>query len=1049
MKLADVSIRRPVLATVMVGALTIFGIVAYPRIGVDLFPEIEFPVVTVTAIYPGADPGTVESKVVDKLEEAINTVSGIKVLRSTSMENVGLVIIQFELERKVDQALQDVRDKVAGVLRDLPKDLEPPVIEKIDVGATPVLYLAVAGQKDVRDLTHLADKVVKEKLQTLPGVGAIEIVGGQKREFHVYIDPRKLESYHLSVTEVMQALGAQNVEIPGGRLDVGAREFAVKTRGQVHTAREIGEIIITAAAGAPVRVSDVARVEDGRVEKRSHSSLNGKSAVALVVSKQSGANTVEVAHSLRDALEKLKSQIPKDVTISVPTDNSIFIENSIEDVKFDLLFGAALAIVVIMFFLHNWRATFISSLALPASVVATFAFIQAMGFTFNFMTMLALSLSIGILIDDAIVVIENIHRHLEMGKPPLRAATEACQEIGLAVMATTASIVAVFLPVATMKGIIGRFFLQFGLTVTFAVSVSLFVAFTLTPMLAARMLKPHEKKEFFLARWIEAFLKALDRGYRRVLGWSLRHRLTTLALATAAMASAMFIVRYVPVEFLPMEDRSQFNVKLELPTGTALAKTEAAMEEVAAKLRQIPGVDATFGTLGSGKLGEVNMAEIQVNLVPRKGRAFNQEEAMHFARALFAGRTDAQFAVEPVPMFSSGGAFRQSMLQFNIRGRDYSELNRAAEQIQAEMKKLGGYVDLDTSYRGGKPEVGIQIDRDRAADLGIPIASLAMTIRLMIAGEKATDITADGERHDVRVRLDEKFRQKPEDLYRLEVRSTHMGPMGMPPSLVRLSNLVNIDTGSGPAKIERQNRRRQVTVFANLQGKVLGQAVAEVDSAARSLPSHLDTSWTGMGDIMRESFGHLITALILAIVMVYLILAAQFESFLHPFTIMLSLPLSFVGALGALALTGQTISIFSMIGIILLMGLVTKNAILLVDYTNTLRDRGLDRMQALLEAGPVRLRPILMTTAAMIFGMVPVAMAWSEGGEQRAPMAIAVIGGLITSTLLTLVVVPVVYSLLDALIERVTGKKRRARGAGDEVETTVTEGAAKHGGAEG
>jgi HAE1 family hydrophobic/amphiphilic exporter-1 len=1048
MKLADVSIRRPVLATVMVGALTVFGIVAYPRIGVDLFPEIEFPVVTVTAVYPGADPETVESKVVDKIEEAVNTVSGIKVLRSTSMENVGLIVIQFELERKVDQALQDVRDKVAGVLRDLPKDLEPPIIEKIDPGATPVMYLAVAGDKDVRDLTHLAEKVVKERLQTLPGVGSIEIVGGQKREFHVYVDPRKLESFHLSVADVMQALGAQNVEIPGGRLDVGKREFSVKTRGQVRSAREIGEIIITAAAGAPVRISDVARVEDGRVEKRSHSSLNGKAAVALVVSKQSGANTVEVAHRLRQAIERLRSQIPRDVTISVPTDNSIFIEQSINDVKFDLLFGAALAVVVILFFLHNGRATLISSLALPASVVATFAFLQAMGFTFNFMTMLALSLSIGILIDDAIVVIENIHRHLEMGKPPMRAAAEACQEIGLAVMATTASIVAVFLPVATMKGIIGRFFLQFGLTVTFAVSVSLFVAFTLTPMLAARMLKPHEKKEFFLARWIEAFLKAIDRGYRRVLGWSLRHRLTTLAIATAAMAGAMFIVRYVPVEFVPMEDRSQFNVKLELPTGTALAVSQATMEEVAAKLRQIPGVESTFGTLGGGKLGEVNLAEIQVNLVPRKKRAFTQEEAMFYARALFAGRTDALFAIEPVPMFSSGGAFRQSTLQFNIRGRDYAELNRAAQQIQDAMKKLGGYVDIDTSYRGGKPEVGVRIDRERAADLGVPVASLAMTIRWLVAGEKATDITADGERHDVRVRLDERFRQKPEDLYRLEVRSTHPGPMGTPP-MVRLSNLVQIDTGSGPAKIERQNRRRQVTVFANLEGKALGQALAEIDAAAKKLPAHLDTGWTGFGDIMRESFGHLVTALILAIVMVYLILAAQFESFVHPFTIMLSLPLSFVGALGALALAGQTLSIFSMIGIILLMGLVTKNAILLVDYTNTLRDRGLERMAALLEAGPVRLRPILMTTAAMIFGMVPVALAWSEGGEQRAPMAITVIGGLITSTLLTLVVVPVVYSLLDTLVERVTGKKRRARGAGDEVEQGAIEPAPKRGGAQG
>ena len=495
MKLADVSIRRPVFATVMIGVLAVFGVWAYPKIPIDMYPEVEFPIVTVTAVYPGADPETIESRVVDKLEEAISTVNGIKVMRSTSMENVGLVFVQFELERKADQAVQDVRDKVSGALKNLPKDLEPPIVERIDINAAPIMALALAGPMEKRDLTALAKDVVKQQLQALNGVGGVDIIGGQEREFHVWIDPQRLESYGLAVGDVTQAMVAQNVEIPGGRLDVGKNELSIKTRGQVFSARELGNIIITAAAGSPVRIADVARVEDGAEEHRSYATLNGKSSVTLLVRKQSGANTVDVSHKVQQALDKLRPRLPKDVSVAIPNNSAVFTENMINDVKFDLVYGAVLAILIIMFFLHDWRATMISALALPVSVIATFAFIQAMGFTLNLMTMLALSLSIGILIDDAIVVIENIHRHLEMGKPPMRAAAEATGEIGLAVMATTASILAVFVPVATMKGIIGRFFVQFGLTVAFAVSVSLFVAFTLTPMMSSRFLRTHTGKD--------------------------------------------------------------------------------------------------------------------------------------------------------------------------------------------------------------------------------------------------------------------------------------------------------------------------------------------------------------------------------------------------------------------------------------------------------------------------------------------------------------------------------------------------------------------------
>lgn len=1014
MKLADVSIRRPVLATVMVAVLVVFGLVAYPQIGVDLFPEVEFPIVTVTAVYPGADPETVESRVIDKLEESFSTINGIKTLRSTSAENVGVVFIQFELERKADQAVQDVRDKVAVAQRELPPDLEPPVVEKFDVGAAPIMYLAVAGSVPTRELTHVADDIVKQRIQTLQGVGGVELVGAQDREVHVWLDPNRLDSYGLSVAEVVTALRTQNVEIPGGRLNTPGRELIVKTRGQVRGARELSNIVITFAGGAAVRIGDVARVEDGVEEKRSHAAIDGKSAVALVVRKQSGANTVEVAHAVHKALDKIRKDLPAGITLSVPTDNSPYIEHAIHDVQFDLAFGAVLAVIIVLFFLHDWRATFISALALPSSVIATFAFVKVMGFTFNNMTMLALSLSIGILIDDAIVVIENIHRHLEMGKPPAKAAADATAEIGLAVIATTASIVAVFVPVATMRGIIGRFFLQFGLTVAFAVIVSLFVAFTLTPMLSARMLTAHSGTKSWLGRGIDRFLSRIDSAYRVVLGGAIARPKLTMLVAAILFIASLGMGKFVPFEFLPPDDRGQFNVKVELPTGTSLEQTMSYVEGVAAEMRQIPGVASTFATIGAGAQGEVNRGEIVVNLVPKKQRRYSQLEALNFARRKLASRTDAVIAVEQISPVGGGGAggFRQSMIQFNLRGNDYDALNKSASEITEDLKKTGGFVDLDTTYRGGKPEVAIDIDRDRAADLGVPVAAIASTLRTYFAGEKVTEIVAGGERTDVRVRLEESFRARAESILALKVRASSG-------QLVDLSSIVALSAGSGASKIDRQNRQRQVTILANLQGKALGQAMSEVErTAAQRLPPGTPTDFAGQADIMRESVGYMVLALVLAIVLTYLVLAAQFESFVHPFTIMMSLPLSLIGALGGLLVGRMTLNIFSMIGVIMLMGLVTKNAILLVDYTNTLRRQGLDRTEALLKAGPVRLRPILMTTGAMVFGMIPVALALSEGGEQRAPMAAAVIGGLLTSTLLTLIVVPAVYSVFDDVAAR-------------------------------
>jgi HAE1 family hydrophobic/amphiphilic exporter-1 len=1023
MKLSDVSIRRPVLATVMMAVLIVFGVFGYRNLGLEMQPDVEFPIVTVTAIYPGADPETIETKVVDKLEESINTITGIKVMRSTSMESVGLIVLQFDLARNADQALQDVRDKIAAVQADLPAGVDPPVAEKVDIGAAPVLSLALSGDLPTRELTRLADDVVKQRIQTIRGVGDVEIVGGREREFHVWVDPRRLEQYWLAVGDVAQAIVAQNMDVPGGRLNVGDRELVVKTRGQVSSKEELEDIIITSAMGSPIRVRDVARVEDGEEEARSYSSLNGTSAVAVTVKKQSGSNTVEVAHAVKAALEQLRPRLEKaGVTLSIPVDNSTYVENMIHDVQFDLYYGAILAIVIILFFLHDWRATFISALAIPTSVIATMAFLNAMGYTLNMITMLALSLSIGILIDDAIVVIENIHRHLQMGKPPMRAAREATAEIGLAVTATTASILAVFVPVATMEGMIGRFFVQFGLTVAFAVTVSLFVAFTLTPMLAARMLSTgHGKRPNVVARGIEWFLHGIERGYRAILGAALRQRTITVLLAIAVLAGSLKVAGLVKSEFMPTEDRGQLKVSFELPAGTDLAATKRFAVDVDEELRRIPGVAMTFLTIGGGVQGEVNKGDIQVELVDKEERAFGQAEAIDYVRGLMAQRTGALFAVEPFESMRASSAFRNAMIQYNLRGNDYAELNGLASAVIAKMKEKGGYVDIDTTYRAGKPEVDVELDRTRAADLGVPVALVAQTVRALLAADEISEIETDGDRYPVRLRLDEPFRRSAADLSSLKVRSTSG-------QLVHLSSVARISEGSGPAAVDRQARQRQVTILANLTGgKTLGEAIGEIEAIrAEVVPDHIVTDWTGFADIMQESFMNLMTALILAVIMVYLILAAQFESFIHPFTIMLSLPLSVVGAFGALYISGMTISIMTMIGIILLMGLVTKNAILLVDYANQLRQQGLDKHAALLKAGPIRLRPILMTTAAMIFGMVPVAMALSEGSEGRAPMAVAVIGGLITSTLLTLVVVPVVYSLLDGLATFMSRRRRKA-----------------------
>ena len=1013
MNLINLCTKRPVLTTVMIATLFVVGIWAYPRVGVDQFPDVEFPVANVTITYPGADPSTIESKVIDPLEESINTINGIDQLRSTSAESVGIITVQFELARSADKAVQDVRDKVNGALGDLPDDADKPIVQKFDVGAAPIMSLVLSGPGGTRKLTKMAEDEIQEKLQTLGGVGNIDIVGGREREFRILINPVKLDNYGLAINDVSQSIAAQNVEIPGGSIETTDKELSVKTTGEVHSAEALRDLIITSKRGRGITVGDVAKVVDGQEEKESHAQLNGQSAVSLTIQKQSGANTVAVASSIHEQLEKIRetinSEFGEDFKIEVPVDNSVFIEHSIEHVQFDLMFGGFLAVLIIFVFLRDWRATVISAMALPASVVATIAFIYAMGFTFNTMTMLGLTLSIGILVDDAIVVIENIHRHLEMGKSPMDAAMEGTKEISLAVLAITASIVAVFVPVATMKGIIGRFFYQFGMTVAFAVTVSMFVAFTLTPMLSARILK-QEHGETAIGQAIGKVLSFIENGYRLLIRSSLRHPIVTALVAALSFVGALGLFKVIPFEFVPAEDRGEFRVYAELPTGTKLEDTVNYVDRMTNELRQIPGVELTFSTIGSGARGGINKGIIHVEMVDVDERTFPQSEAMQYTRDVLAPFDRADIAVEPIQAVGGGGNERQGDIQYILLGPDYDELDKAASNVVDYLENRDGFVDVDKSTSSGAPEVHLNVNRQIAADLGIPVASIGTAIRTLYAGEEISEVSTDGERYDARIRLREAFRNDPQKILDLSIRSRNG-------RLVSMSNLVELQRATGPSQIEHYNRRKQVTVKANLEDLALGPAMETMRTAIdKRVPASIDSTAGQSAGSLEDTIGYMIEALVLAIVLTFLILSAQFESFSHPLTIMLSLPLSLIGALGALAITGMTLNIFTMIGFIMLMGLVTKNAVLLVDYANILRrDEKMKRFEALVEAGAVRLRPILMTTAAMIFGMLPVALATGAGGGQRAPMAVAVIGGLITSTLLTLVVVPVAYDLLDRL----------------------------------
>lgn len=1038
MKLVDVSVKRPVFAAMLIMALVVFGLFAYPRLGVDLYPGIDFPVVTATIIYPGADPMTMESKIAEPIEEAIQGIAGIKRMTSRNLEGVTMVVVEFELEIRSEQALQEVRDKIAAIERDLPPGIEPPVIQRFDTGSAPIVSVALASNLPASELTRIADKVVKQRLQQIPGVGSIDVIGGRERQIRIEVDPADLVGYGLAVDDVAQALRAQSLDLPAGHVTQGAREFTVTTRGEVHSVAEIRDIVITGVGGAAIRISDVAEVIDDMEEARSASFLNGQSGMALVVRKKSGANTVEIADRVREELEDLEPQLDKlAVTYAIPNDNSSFIRKAIDDVKIDLLVGAALTVLIIFVFLHDWRATLISALAIPTSVIGTFAAMDYLGFTINNITMLAMSLSIGILVDDAIVVIENIYRHNEeLGKPRMQAAREATNEIAFAVIATTLSIVAVFVPVAYMSGIIGRFFYEFGITVSVAVLISMLVSFTLTPMLSARFMKQSQgeaHRKFVIARAFDRAFLAFENTYVWLVRKALRWPWLTVVAALGTLALSVEVVSQVPGEFIPAEDRSEFAISIEMPTGTSLDATSEVAEAVAKDVREhLPGVRDTFTTVGAGA-AQVSQARINVALEGPRSRAWSQAQGMAWVRERLAdlAEQDIEVGVEMIDPFGGEG-FRQQQIQFTIRGSDMDKMVRAADALAEHIRGVEGFVDVDTTYTGGKPELAVEIDRERAADLGVPVAQIAASLRSLMAADPIGTLKDGGDVYDIVVQLPERDRDALRSLDGITIRATTG-------QLVDLANVVHIVESTGPSEIERQGRQRQIVLLADLDGLPLAEAMVIVEEkAAEVVPPEFDTGWIGNAEMMEESFAAMLAVLGLAAILVYMILAAQFDSFTQPLVIMVSLPLSVIGAFGGIWVSGMTLNIFSFIGVIMLMGLVTKAAILLVDFANEERKHGATLEDALTKAGRVRLRPIFMTAAATVFGMLPIALALSEGGETRAPMAVCVIGGMITSTLLTLVVIPSVYLISERMVARLSGVWKLFGGRPDEADQADT-----------
>jgi len=1021
-KIADISIERPVFAAMLNLGLVVLGLISLSRLELKLEPDIDFPFANVVTELRGASPETVEREVTEIIEEQINAIEGVKEINSTSEQGLSQVHIEFRLGYDIDTKVQEVRDKVALARPDLPLDVEDPIVQKFDLSALEFMTIVLGGPIGQRELTDFAEHDVKDRLERIPGVGGVRIRGGREREVRVWLDPLRLAGYGLAIEDVADTLRRENAELASGRIEGAAKEWSVTTQGKARSVDEFGALIVSERAGRPIQLRDVALVEDGMAEERSVARVNGEPGVSIDVQQQSGSDLVAAARLIREELATIEQQAPPGVEISVLRDYARIIEEQISSVLFDMLLAAALVVAVVLVFMRNWRSTLIASLAIPASVIASFTVLFASGLSLNNMTLMALSLAVGLVIDDAIVVLESIFRRVEHGEASKPAAIAGTREVALAVISTTLAVCGVFVPIRFMTSTMGRYFFEFGVSVTVAVLMSALVALTLTPMLASKVLRQTPKESAFF-RFCERMLQSLEHGYARVLAWSLRNKGATVLLALVTVASGCGVFSTLPTNYFTQDDLSEVFVSAKNPIGTPLSVTDRSLRALEAAVREHPYVTTVFATAGDERQHQPHRARLNLLLTPKSERDVPIERTFDEIRALVAGALPpgAEISVgHPVYASSSGEGYND--IAYSVQGPDLERIALYAAQIRAKMEADPDFLDVRWSHETGRPQLTLDVDRGRAADVGVSSVALGRTLRTLLAGEKVGSFEDRGERYDVRVQVLPEYRDDPSKLDLIRVRSLRG-------ELVPITSAVAIRSESGAVEVRRHNRARMVRLYASKAPDTSMQDAREKlerfgVEVGIAPPYVLDAG--GAAESEAESAADLGFALGLAMISIYMILASLFNSLTHPLTIMTSAPLSFVGGFFALKLSGMSFDIMGAMGLLVLMGLVMKNGILLVDYTNQLREQGIARDEAILRAGPVRMRPVLMTSAALVLGLLPMALSNATGAEFRAPMAMIVIGGLATSTALTLMVVPVFYALVDSGNARVRAAASRA-----------------------
>ncbi len=1038
MFLPEVSIKRPVMAIVMTVALVVFGAIGFMRLPVREMPDVDLPIVTVNVAYPGASPEVVETEVVDKIEEVVNTVEGLKTLTSISAEGGGTVTAEFELERNIDVAAQDIRDKMTTVRRSLPDDIEEPRIQKLDVDAQAIMWISTNHPEKSRiEINDFADNVLKERIEKLEGVGQVLIGGEAKFSVRLWLDSDRMAAHGITANDVAQALRTRNVEIPSGRIESLDREYTVKTEGQLKTIRAFNDLIVAYRAGTPVRLKDVGEALPGAESYRLLARFNSIPSIGLGIVKQSQANTVAVADRVKAELEKIRPELPPGYKVTVAFDASAYVEQSIRQAQQSLLFGGLLAAIVVFVFLGSLRGSIIVSIAIPTSIIAAFGVMYFLGFTINNLTLLGLVIAIGVVVDDAIVVVENNARHMEMGKDSVKGSLDGTNQVAFAAIATTLALDAVFVPVAFVTGMIGQFFYEFGLTVFIAVSFSTFIALSLTPTLTSQFLSPRKEKNGFSAAF-DRWIGLLREGYRAALRVCLRRRWVVVGIGILSVVASAFIFSLLGRELTPPEDRSSMIIFMKAPQGATLRYTDKYLREVESILAQTPEVRTYFTAIGLSRGGTPKTTEAIsfVRLYPlderrAKGQRRQQELMADLRVKLNQIPGLFVFLTQPSP-FSQR---RSKPVQFILLNPDMEALESATKSMVAQMREVRGLVDIDSDLEIDKPKLRVEVDRDRAADLGVSVADAAQAMRVLLGGDDITDFKRGGKSYEVMVQFKPSDRQTPQRIDDIYIRNSEG-------KLIRLSSILTVEQTVGAAEINRFDRQRSVTITANTENLPLGEALASVrEIAHENLSGEFRTAMTGQSGEMEESFSALRFAILLSVICTYLVLAAQFNSFVHPLTIMLALPLAFIGSFGALFLLGMTVNIFSIIGIIVLVGIATKNSILLVEFINQRRREGMEMTEAIIDAAGIRLRPILMTAISTIGGVLPIAIGLGAGAESRRPMGVATAGGMLSSTLLTLFIIPVAYSLMDDLgrfmLRALRGGRHGLTGPSDKEESVT------------